>query len=239
MREFIKGFTLAEVLITLLIIGVISSLVIPALISQTNNAEIATKVIKYQSVLQQAVMNYKTQNTYSSLTDSPLSSDFDNVNGWNSFKTQLNLVKDCGTAIGFDCFANVTYKRLNGTDEGNYNNYAIVGRGILQDGSSIGYEAKSYCSTNRSINNSGPLYNSNCAFVYIDVNGFKPPNKVGRDVFGWYIMRNGMVYSMGSLDDTYSGCDPSSSDIAAGTDGAPGSGLGCTAKVLQEGKISY
>ncbi len=35
-----KGFTLAEVLITLLIIGVVSSLVIPALINDTKNAEL-------------------------------------------------------------------------------------------------------------------------------------------------------------------------------------------------------
>ena len=37
--SYIKGFTLAEVLITLLIIGVVASLTIPAIINNTQEAE--------------------------------------------------------------------------------------------------------------------------------------------------------------------------------------------------------
>jgi len=230
-----RGFTLAEVLITLLVIGVVASMVIPALIQDSQNAETVTQVKKYQSILSQATMNIR--NDYGSILNSPLNSYIanewsgDHAAGWNEFKKQLNLVKDCDTT-GKDCWANVMYKHLNGTDWVNFNNYAIVGRGILSDGSLIDYEAKSNCSLNRSSTNSGPLYNSNCALIIIDVNGYKPPNQGGRDVFVWYIMKDGTVYPVGSLDDVNRGCDPSSLS-------STGKGIGCTAKIIKEGKIDY
>jgi prepilin-type N-terminal cleavage/methylation domain-containing protein len=230
-----NAFTLAEVLITLLVIGVVTSLTIPAIISETEKAETAVQVKKYQSVLQQAVMSIK--NEYGSVLDSPLNSDNDQENGWNTFKTYLNLVKDCGM-YGQSCFANGIYKRINGNNFEDMNALAFS-KGILQDGSSIELQIKTNCSTNRSSNNSGPLYNSNCALIYIDINGYKLPNRHGRDLFGWYIMKDGTVYPVGSLDDMKRGCDPNSTDTTQDNDGAPGTGEGCTAKVIQEGKINY
>jgi prepilin-type N-terminal cleavage/methylation domain-containing protein len=234
-KNIFSAFTLAEVLITLLIIGVVASLTIPAIIAETEKAETSTQVKKYQSVLQQAVLSIK--NEYGSVLDSPLNSDEDYVNSWNTFKTHLNLVKDCGTT-GSNCWGNGMYRYLNGDDWVNKNT-DFGGKGILQDGSSIQFMARTYCSRNRSINLSGPLYNSNCTIVYIDVNGPKPPNQGGRDVFCWYINRNDTVYPLGSLDDIYGGCNKNSSDTAPNNDGAPGIGIGCTAKIIKEGKIDY
>lgn len=233
-----NAFTLAEVLITLLIIGVVASLTIPAIIAETEKAETAAQVKKYQSVISQAVMNIKIE--YGSILASPLNSNENHSSGWNALKKYLNLTKDCGTATGGTCWANEMYLYLNGQNDRDFNNVGSTGRGITQDGASIYYVAKAYCTYNRSMTNSGPLYNSNCAIISVDVNGYKPPNRLGRDVFGWYIMNNGTVYPMGGLDDIYSGCSPSSSDISVDdNNGAPGYGLGCTAKVIKEGKINY
>ncbi|MDD3237979.1 MAG: type II secretion system protein [Candidatus Gastranaerophilales bacterium] len=49
-----KAFTLAEVLITLVIIGVIAALTIPSLLNDTNDKEIRTGVKKAYSMLSQA-----------------------------------------------------------------------------------------------------------------------------------------------------------------------------------------
>ena len=224
-------------MITLLIIGVVASLTIPAIISETEKAETATQVKKYQGVLQQAVLSIKIE--YGDILNSPLNTNANHSAGWNALKQYLNIVKDCETVTGQTCFANGIYRKLNATDSSDLNNYASVGRGILQDGASILYDAKTNCSINRSTTHTGPLHDSNCAAISIDVNGYKLPNTIGRDVFGWYIMKDGTVYPIGALDDEYRGCDPTSTDITPGGDGAPGSGGGCTAKVIKEGKIAY
>jgi prepilin-type N-terminal cleavage/methylation domain-containing protein len=51
-----QGFTLAEVLITLSIIGVVAALTIPAIVGSTNKARATTSVKKAVSVLNQALM---------------------------------------------------------------------------------------------------------------------------------------------------------------------------------------
>lgn len=56
-----KAFTLAEVLITIGIIGVIAALTIPALINKTNKKELETAFKKQYSTLQQAIMMIKTE----------------------------------------------------------------------------------------------------------------------------------------------------------------------------------
>lgn len=230
------AFTLAEVLITLLIIGVVAGLVIPALIADTEKAETAVQVKKYQSVLSQAVLNIK--NEYGSILNSPLNSNSDNANGWNAFKKYLNLTKDCNTT-GRDCFANGIYKFINGNDWSNFNFYTGA-KGIFNDGGSIFFEVTPTCAMNFSIYNSGPLYNNVCIFVFVDVNGHKSPNKAGRDVFSWYILQSGSLIPQGSLDDKLSGCDPNSQDVNYNDgNGAPGRGNDCTAKVIKEGKIDY
>jgi len=230
------GFTLAEVLITLLVIGVVASMVIPALIQDSQKAETVVQVKKYQSILSQVVINIR--NDYGSILNSPLNSNGDYVNGWKEIKPYLNLTKDCGTAIGQDCWANGMYKRLNGTNWADFNNYYVLGRGVMADGSSIDYEARTNCNVNFSINNLEPL-NSVCGDFIIDVNGHKPPNQAGRDVFSWHVTRNGNIYPDGSFDDKFGGCDPTSNDITYDANGAPGWGAGCTAKIIKEGKIDY
>ncbi|MDD3237980.1 MAG: type II secretion system protein [Candidatus Gastranaerophilales bacterium] len=54
-----KAFTLAEVLITLVIIGIIAALTIPSLLNKTNDEEKKVGVKKAYSVLHQAVMKFE------------------------------------------------------------------------------------------------------------------------------------------------------------------------------------
>ena len=50
-----SGFTLAEVLITLVIIGVIAAMTIPTLLSNTNKQETKTALKKAMSIINQAI----------------------------------------------------------------------------------------------------------------------------------------------------------------------------------------
>ncbi len=56
-----KAFTLAEVLVTLGIIGVVASMTMPMLISNTRKKEFSARLSKFYSTMQQAVLMYNTQ----------------------------------------------------------------------------------------------------------------------------------------------------------------------------------
>ncbi len=57
-----KAFTLAEVLITLGIIGVVASMTLPALIQNNKNKEVETKLKKVYSVMNQAILMSEIDN---------------------------------------------------------------------------------------------------------------------------------------------------------------------------------
>lgn len=50
-----KGFTLAETLITLGIIGVVAAMTLPTLIQQHNNKVVETRLMKFYSSINQAI----------------------------------------------------------------------------------------------------------------------------------------------------------------------------------------
>ena len=60
LKEF-RGFTLAEVLITLVIIGVIAAMTIPTLMNNTNKQEYVSKLKKAYSTLSQATNRIITE----------------------------------------------------------------------------------------------------------------------------------------------------------------------------------
>ena len=68
----IPAFTLAEVLITLGIIGVVAAMTLPSLINNTEKQERREALKKAYSVLQQALLMYQKDNG-----DIPRSSTFD------------------------------------------------------------------------------------------------------------------------------------------------------------------
>ncbi|MDD3238046.1 MAG: type II secretion system protein [Candidatus Gastranaerophilales bacterium] len=89
-----KAFTLAEVLITLVIIGIIAAMTIPALLNNTNKEEYRTGLKKAVSMLQQAAnLEYAEtgNNAYS----------FANSKDWydNFFSKRFNIVSSMPSSI--------------------------------------------------------------------------------------------------------------------------------------------
>lgn len=108
-----KGFTLAEVLITLAIIGVVASLTIPTLITNTNSQRFQTALKKEVSMLNQSLMTSISQDA----KDASLSGMNSDSNLAGLFKTYLTQVKDDGAGtlwlvdgskISFNYVANKT-----------------------------------------------------------------------------------------------------------------------------------
>ena len=67
-----QGFTLAEVLVTLSIIGVVAALTLPALVNNTSNAKIGPALSKFNSTFVNAMDQYLTQSGEESVSTSDI-----------------------------------------------------------------------------------------------------------------------------------------------------------------------
>lgn len=238
-----KGFTLAEVLITLAIIGVVAAMVVPALLNNTNNKENVVALKKYYSVLNQSYKTYMANNGCVGDIRACLANIDSDATMYNIFKPSLSIIQDCGNAAGLGCWASGLYHYLNGTNYAAVDIAPSIYKVRLADGASLAFDLEdTTCSGDWSQANIDPLFH-NCGYVDVDVNGSKGPNQFGRDEFEFFITASG-IYPKGMYDDKdyadssgIPGCDPSSSNTTAPT--YQGRGEGCTAKVLQEGAMNY
>lgn len=197
------GFTLAEVLITLGIIGIVAAITMPTLIQnhQKRSLEAATK--KFYSMMSQAVKQYMADEGVDDLRNTPLSSENyeDDMNSpeaiasIKNFVTKyLKVVKECDKNKN-DCFA-PKYKAWNG------------GETVLDFTSTIDYgsmDAQDYVLANGTIiriryhSFDGPIS------IYADVNGKKGPNRVGYDLWGMSIFYDGIIDESGVTPETRRG----------------------------------
>lgn len=102
-----NGFTLAEVLITLVIIGVIAAITVPSLINKTNNQETVSRLKKAYSTLAQVT------NKIIAEEGSPQNWVTTPDNVFNLYKKHLNNARECSSESG--CIPQLTYKYLNTT----------------------------------------------------------------------------------------------------------------------------
>ena len=166
------AFTLAEVLVTLGIIGVVSAMTVPTLMQNYQRQSYVTQLHKTYNEFSQALLRYQADRNAINLSEAGLSSQ-DAVN--NFITTYFKNVKECDTMN--NCFAS-SYKAMNG---GTLNNSYVV-------------NVKSYVfASGVSIR---PLYDKSGAKLVnigIDINGQKGPNIGGRDLFWFYVYNNGVI----------------------------------------------
>lgn len=239
-----KGFTLAEVLITLGIIGIVAAITIPVLNNYFSELSTASSVKKVQSILSQALTQYASDNgclgnlaNCGLFNNGATETEAGHLAAWNALKPYLKVIKDCGTQTNQGCFTpNINYLWLNKSNAsydylGNLDNMNMA-KGILADGISIWIDDYAdNCITDRTDGSgTSPLSNA-CAQLIIDINGNKNPNQSGKDTFFWYIAKNGGLYANGSLNDFYKGCNPAGSTSVAPFDGR---GAACTVEYLKK-----
>jgi len=165
------AFTLAEVLITLGIIGVIAALTIPTLIKKTNDKETIVALKKAYSILSSSyTLAVQENGSPETWTKDPLA----------VLKPYLKVSKDCSD-FSTGCFGpGVTYKLLNGGDDAAYDTGGQTGL-ILVDGTTLMYQVDSSTCT-KPVGSSDSLQ-SECGQIYVDINGNKKPNQWGVDAY--------------------------------------------------------
>ncbi len=168
-----QAFTLAEVLITISIIGVVAALTIPSMISTSKKNTYVIQLKQMYSMLSQALTQQKTDRQAMNLREAGLRTQAD-VEAFT--KKHFRVMKECG-GTKTPCFA-ASYKKLNGRSVATWNASQHY---ILAGGQSLGIAM-------------GGCGQSGTAFrYYIDINGPKAPNIWGRDIMVFYVYNNGIV----------------------------------------------
>lgn len=234
------AFTLAEVLITLGIIGVVAAMTIPALISKYQKHVYYTQFMKAVTVLENAINQYNLDNNCG-----------EKVPGWftPSAPNYIHHNNLCVHDEGFDFVADKLSKYMNVVQWITDDNYEEVCEGYKKLPPASNYDGTErysetwygYC-----INDIGAQYNKGYAFItndgmlfnfaldlqfgagfIVDTNGTKGPNIEGRDMFTFYLHRSPSV-RWGYPKEIFEGCFDDNKW-----------GDNCGIRLLQEGKMNY
>lgn len=224
------AFTLAEVLITLGIIGIVAAITISTLINNVQNRELYTSLQKAYSTLSQALLMYQNDNGY------PITSELTRGQLKPVLMKYIKSARDCGigsTDPDKACIPNkyfvsdkdnykTVYKNFNGTNEINYTAFDD-GQFVINDGMFVmienAYQPNSTLTPRR-------------VWISVDVNGFnKRPNRLGQDLFMFQIDKNGKFMPMGGQDTEYYGKDNTYCSL---TSTININGISCTYKALSD-----
>lgn len=206
------AFTLAEVLITLGIIGVIAAMTIPTLMSKYYEKQTYTRLKETYSILSQALRSVEEE--YGTPDDWNLSQEYykseDSLKIAKILLTSIKVAQDCGVETNTPCMYSGHYKYLNGNTAGNYGGngtYKIV----LLNGTSISF---------------GKWNENELIDFFVDTNGTAPPNQIGQDLFTFGYVKNKGLHPLGDPSLVYD-CNKNSS------------GWGCTYHLLHNGNMDY
>ena len=215
-----NGFTLAEVLITLGIIGVVAAMTLPALIQNAQNKELEAGLKKGASEISQALNMYQEEN------GEPITNSVTQHKLKPAIIKYFHVLEDCGW--GFNDADTACIKNYNNPDKDstiykNFTGKSTVylkmfddGQFVLADGSLILLEN----------DRAGTTY------ISIDVNGYKKrPNRLGQDLFMFQLDDKGKLIPMGAVGTKfYSGTDVYCSKTSTNSN----NGAGCTYKALSD-----
>lgn len=217
-----KGFTLAETLIAMAILGILTAITVPTLITTTNK-------ITYVDGLKRAYLTIKTATDKIALNNNGsmvnIVSNGDSIPLRDKYCSQLNCIKKCDYNVT-GCFHSQSEMKL-------LNNQSILGTynptisswhaasAILSNGMTLVLYADDFTPASTSQ-----------GWLAIDVNGFKKPNILGRDVFSFEFTSTNIKPNGSKWNPDYTVyCDPASTDDE--------NGAYCSSRVLSEGGMNY
>ena len=237
-----SGFTLAEVLITLGIIGVVAALTLPSVIQSYKKQVTVNQLKKAYSTLGQVAQKAFADNgpvgvEVGSKLNADDVKDFFNTywlpyfKGAQVYPEHKQPILNESKGYYADC-----YKRLDGVYEDMhvFTNYG-AGRVFFSSADGMTYFIYMLDWGNKKYDENGNLISQDALYapyqrVYVDVNGIKPPNTFGKDVFTFMIdFDKGFVRPIGY-----------GSNQASLDDHCKTSGTTCATKIIRDGwKINY
>lgn len=234
--NFKKAFTLAEVLITLGIIGIVAALTLPSLIQKHQKQVWVNQLKKSVSSIEQGFQLILANNEVDNLHDTEMwrkidgytldqNFNLENIEFFEEFKKYFSV-----TNFNWTDFEYTVY-RYDGYEDYYCQEISLPNGALII---SLNLDANK-------TNYSGD--------ITIDVNGYKKPNTYGRDVFAFALLNNGHLIPAGSLEyaNLYNRPDfywknnpescgtPNNSTLSNNVDGS-----GCAARIIHDGwKMNY
>ena len=240
------AFTLAEVLITLGIIGIVAAMTIPTLIADYQEKQTVTKLTKAYATLNNAYQMAKVENgelaswgftgnssfeveedddethiTYTNSAD-------DNAKLlWDKLSPHLKINKRIDSDLNNASAGKPNYvrKTLSGKELADP---GIISEIILADGTSFisGWISNYKCTSQ-----------TQCGDIGIDINGLdNPPNTYGKDIFFFRILGKGIFPIGGAGEKELTRTFETSCDR---NDGDSANGYGCSAWVIYNKNMDY
>lgn len=232
----IKAFTLAEVLITLGIIGVVAAMVIPVLYNNYLNEQYITGLKKAYAEWNQAIA--LLENDYGCPGDMVCTGLYASGTTHQSVGDVVikyfKPAKTCGvetldptTAAIRGCWPVQINPNYDGSGTGVYPNgwggYKFISLSGMSfyidnegDSSAGGYTDCTY-----PFNTGGEKV---CSVVYIDTNGIKGPNYYGKDVFHFWLKKDGTLLPYGGYNGWKTHCESTGDK----------NGRYCAARIMQD-----
>ena len=239
MKKFIAAFTLAEILITLGIIGVVAAMTIPSIIIDYQKKHTVEALKKAYSTLDQALVSSIFEN------GEPEHWNLESLKGGNDFYEKIAEVYLIPYMKGVTKLK-LSGKRINwnypdgssmGGITGGYPTHA------LNDGMLLNFWGLIYEKTDETLKN-GNYYKSNLR-ITVDINGAKGPNRFGRDVFAFSLFPYHKVHKGKLLPGWFEQCGSgvlhidmtetellSNAKCAACASDHSGLGLGCSVLIM-------
>ncbi len=257
MKKF--GFTLAEVLITMTIIGVVAALTTPALFNNAHNAQVGPTLAKIKATIENAneqLMQEQEIGRISTLWNGV-------TNGADARDIYINMLR--------------SQMRLENNEDANppalydYNGGEItVQFKILHNSNGVGDFRVAFApnNLNRRFNintvegvrlafrspyvipagNNGIIDTNdltNSIYIFVDINGIREPNRFGKDVFMFVLNDDGTLRPYGDFDvngdyGDYSWQNLCNPDMEPPVANDRYAGLACTATIFNNGlRVTY
>lgn len=232
-----KGFTLAEVLITMTIIGVVAALTTPALFHNAGTAQVGPKLAKIKSTIENAnrqlMADEEVGRLSTLLTDIPNNSTI-GQEYIRMLRTTMRLEEGASLQSITSYYNTAVDDSMQLFDANAENSANVSSNDIIRntiyttvEGANIGFVMQ---------NLNDPW------FIFVDINGINQPNRFGKDIFAFILNNDGMLTSYGDWGQNIAHswqnlCNPANDTPVANVAVA---GLACTATIFENNlRVTY
>lgn len=241
------GFTLAEVLIILAVVGVIAALTLPTLVTKSQNQAMASKLSTVKTSIETALGMMMISENAEDLTETSL---YKNKNNLKVFASILGkYYKVVGTGTKSTIYGSQNLYTL----QGETTTSALIEDDFLvkaKDGSvlSFNFISPSLEEAETSMNNmeaNGYSRSYLIGIMSIDVNGLSKPNKISRDIFLFALSNDGKIQPYGGKwmsveNNFYSVWNVAGHGVSCVNGDFGAAGYGCAARLIDNNyKVDY
>lgn len=249
LKSRLLAFTLAEVLIVVGVIGIVAALTIPTLINKVQKMEMLSALTKFYSTQDDAWAKVLVSYGVEDLQYTGIFQDMSDTECSTSDLTTTtckNFVNELRNGFKFGVITSGHYPiyYIDGSayaDKSNISMFKFYDGSLLFDGT-FNRRSTSEGHDEEIKKNGGHMFANQGSF-FVDVNGFKNPNRIGRDIYQFYLGGNGKIYPAhssetslffyGNLNSSWktdkSYCGTTNSKDLTGV-----TGIGCGARIIDE-----